>query len=144
VGPGVLQRPRPILRGYVGRQLRLLRDVEVYSEISYYPRKDLHKSVDWIVVFPNLVLLVEAKARRSTEQLRSGAAGAAEGLQQAFDKANRQLETTCDLIKARAPEFATSPQAGPLSASWSPWRTTSSPTRVSTCRCIHQLPSCQL
>lgn len=74
-----------LFEAYVGRLLRLVEGVVLYPEISYrMPRKQSGKSVDWIVVFPGLVLLVEAKARRSTEALRSGGAGAAAALQQTF------------------------------------------------------------
>jgi hypothetical protein len=65
------------------------------------------KSIDWIVVFPQLVLLVEVKARRANQALRSGTPeAAAAALQQAFNRANEQLGMTFDMIMARAPEFA--------------------------------------
>lgn len=67
-----------------------------------------------IVAFPNLVLLVEAKARRSTQALRSGVEGAAVALQMTFNKANEQLGRTSDLIRADAPEFAHIPADRPI------------------------------
>jgi hypothetical protein len=67
-----------LFEAYVGRHLHLLPDAEVHPEIPYRkPKKQWGKSVDWIVIFPNLVLLVEAKAKRSTQALRSGDEGAA-------------------------------------------------------------------
>jgi hypothetical protein len=104
-----------LFEAYVGRLLHLIPGVDTYPEIVYrMPKKQRGKSVDWIVVFPGLVLLVEAKARRSTEALRSGGAGAAAALQQTFDKGNAQLDTTFDLIKAGAHEFAHIPADRPI------------------------------
>lgn len=104
-----------LFEAYVGRLLHLVEGVDVYPEISYrLPKKQQGKSVDWIVVFPGLVLLVEAKARRSTEALRSGSAGAAAALQQTFDRGNAQLDTTFALITTGAPEFAHIPADRPI------------------------------
>lgn len=96
-----------LFEAYVGRHLHLLPDAQVHPEIPYRkPKKQWGKSVDWIVIFPNFVLLVEAKAKRSTQALRSGDEGAAAALQQTFNEANDQLDKTFDLITARAPELA--------------------------------------
>lgn len=104
-----------LFEAYVGRLLHLIADVDVYPEIVYrLPKKQSGKSVDWIVVFPHLVLLVEAKARRSTEALRLGGAGAGAALQQTFDKGNAQLDTTFELINNGAPEFAHIPTDRPI------------------------------
>ncbi len=103
-----------LFQAYVGRQLQLIEGVQVHPEIPYQEGKSQRASVDWIVVFPDLVLLVEVKSARPTQALRSGAAGAAQALQRAFDKANRQLETTRDLIKAQRPEFSHIPSDRPI------------------------------
>lgn len=104
-----------LFEAYVGRLLHLLEGVDVYPEIVYrMPKRQQGKSVDWIVVFSGLVLLVEAKARRSTEALRSGSAGAAAALKQTFDKGNAQLDTTFGLITTGAPEFAHIPTDRPI------------------------------
>ncbi|MFF3675860.1 hypothetical protein ACFYYS_18025 [Streptomyces sp. NPDC002120] len=55
---------------YVGRHLRLLPGAEVYPEIVYGENGE--KSIDWIVVLPGLVLLVEAKAFRPPPASGSG------------------------------------------------------------------------
>ena len=102
-----------LFEAYVGRQLALIPGVQVYPEITYRHEKDLRKSIDWIVVFPNLVLLVEVKAARPTEALRAGAEGSAAALQQAFNKGHKQLGTTFDLIQARVAEFAHIPTDRP-------------------------------
>lgn len=104
-----------VFEAYVGRQLHLITGAQVFPAVLYREGKDLKESIDWIVVFPHLVLLVEVKARRSNEALRSGdPEGAARALQQAFDKANKQLETSHELIKARAPEFDHIPADRPI------------------------------
>lgn len=58
---------------YVGPHLRLLPDIEIFPEIVY--GKNGEKSVDWIVVLPGLVLLVEVKSVRPTAKLRLGPDG---------------------------------------------------------------------
>lgn len=103
-----------LFQAYVGRQLQLIEGVQVHPEIPYQEGRSRRASVDWIVVFPDLVLLAEVKSARPTQALRSGAKGAAQALQRAFDKANRQLETTRDLIMAQRPEFSHIPSDRPV------------------------------
>ncbi|MFJ6354807.1 hypothetical protein ACIQKB_35790 [Streptomyces sp. NPDC092046] len=99
---------------YVGRHLRLLPGAEVHPEIVY--GKNGEKSIDWIVVLPGLVLLVEAKAFRPTADLRLGA-------QQTFNEElitklgkaiGKQIPTTADLIRRQDPAFAHLPNDRPL------------------------------
>jgi hypothetical protein len=45
--------------------------VDVHPEIAYTDRRDVIYSVDWIVVFDDLVLLVEAKATRTPAAARA-------------------------------------------------------------------------
>jgi hypothetical protein len=92
-----------LFEAYVGRQLALVPETVLHPEIQYGKGND--KSIDWFLVFPDLLLLVEAKLARPTQPLRSGAAGAAQALKAAFDKAHRQLDRTFDLVRAQHPEF---------------------------------------
>ncbi len=62
---------------YIGRQLGLLPDAEVIPEIICGPRAGRRKTVDWIVVFSDLVLLVEVKSAIPTEPVRLGTPDAA-------------------------------------------------------------------
>lgn len=103
-----------LFQAYVGRQLGLIAGAELHPEISYQEGRSQRASVDWIVVFPDLVLLVEVKSARPTQALRSGVEGAAKAFQQAFDKANRQLETTYTLIMERRAEFSRIPSDRPI------------------------------
>ncbi|ROR33848.1 hypothetical protein [Kitasatospora cineracea] len=58
---------------YVGRQLALIPDAEVHPEIVVKLSKNQSKkTIDFFVVFPDLVLLVEVKSTRPSEKLRLG------------------------------------------------------------------------
>lgn len=87
---------------YVGRQLGLLADAMVYPEIIY---RDERRSVDWIVVFDDLVLLVEVKSTRPTEPLRLGVLDRTSAALRQIKHAYKQLDTTAALITGRDPSF---------------------------------------
>ncbi|MFJ9195859.1 hypothetical protein [Streptomyces globisporus] len=58
---------------YVGRHLDLLPDATVRPEtLVKISKGESKKTVDFFVVFPNLVLLIEVKSTRSNEDLRAG------------------------------------------------------------------------
>ncbi|GGZ55153.1 hypothetical protein GCM10010387_56580 [Streptomyces inusitatus] len=58
---------------YVGRQLNLLPDAKIHPEILVkLSKKEEKKTIDFFVVFPDLVLLVEVKSTRPGEHLRLG------------------------------------------------------------------------
>ncbi|MFJ4790841.1 nuclease-related domain-containing protein [Streptomyces sp. NPDC088794] len=92
---------------YVGRQLDLLTDAAVYPEVEYQlAKKQKGKSVDWIVVFPDLVLLVEVKSTRPGEALRLGGKDFTTILDDQFRKAFRQVDNSAVRIRSGAhPEF---------------------------------------
>jgi hypothetical protein len=99
---------------YIGRQLRLLPAAAVHQEITYGPRRNQRKSVDWIVVFEDLVLLVEVKSTRPVQQLRLGSDASADKLRDMLGKAYRQVDATADQITARTPQFAHIPADRPV------------------------------
>ncbi|TLQ39237.1 nuclease-related domain-containing protein [Streptomyces marianii] len=101
---------------YVGRQLALLTDAEVHPEVEYkLPKKQSGKSVDWIVVFPDLVLLVEVKSTRPGEALRLGAENFTTILDSQFRKAFKQVDNSADRIRSGAhPEFDHIPRDRPM------------------------------
>jgi hypothetical protein len=88
---------------YVGRHLQLIPDTEVLASIRY--GRDNRESVDWIVVMPYVVLLVEVKSVRPTDPVRMGAAAASAELGRMLGKAFGQIATTDALIEERRPEF---------------------------------------
>ncbi|WP_043686631.1 hypothetical protein [Streptomyces xylophagus] len=99
---------------YVGRQLRLLPDALVHPEVVYTEGKGEKKSVDWIVVFDDLVLLVEVKSVRPTMPLRLGPKDFATELTTKLEKAFGQIDRTATLIAAGKEEFAHIPADRPV------------------------------
>ena len=99
---------------YIGRQLRLLPGAEVIPEITYGPRTDRRRTVDWIVVLPEVVLLVEAKSAIPAEPVRLGTLDAADAVLSKLGKAFRQIDATAELIADRNTAFAAVPADRPV------------------------------
>ncbi|MBT3150046.1 hypothetical protein HTV45_03915 [Streptomyces sp. CHD11] len=95
---------------YTGRQLRQLPDATVHAEIIY---RDERRSVDWIVVFDDLVLLVEVKPTRPT-QLRLGVLDRTNAALRQLKHARQQVEVTAALITSRHPNFTHIPVDRPV------------------------------
>lgn len=89
---------------YVGRQLRLVPNSEVHPEIVY--DKDNKRSVDWIVVCEDTVILVEVKSIRPTKDIRLGNPNAVNEFKRMLGRAFKQLNTTDELIARKHPRFA--------------------------------------
>jgi hypothetical protein len=89
---------------YVGLNLRLCPGLDVHPEITY--NKGQKRSVDWIVVTPSAVLLVEAKSVRPTEAVRVGGEEAGQELRRMLNKASEQIDRTSEQIEQRQPAFA--------------------------------------
>jgi hypothetical protein len=94
---------------YVGRVLRTLADAQVYPEIAYDPDGD-KRSVDWIVLWDNVVLLVEVKSTRSTQSIRMGTAQGWSDLRGRLGHAYTQIAKTSDLISGGHPKFSHIPK----------------------------------
>lgn len=94
---------------YVGRVLRTIPDAQVYPEVVY-DRDGAKRSVDWIVVWDNAVLLVEVKATRSTQSIRTGTAQGWIDLKARLGKAYTQVAKTSDLINYGHPKFSHIPK----------------------------------
>ena len=113
-----------LLEDYVGRQLHTLPDADVHSEIEYGPKKAKTRSIDWIVVFPDAVLLVEVKAARLAAPARSGADTAQESVCKTLAEAFGQIDRTRQAIADGVPGFASIPTDRPflgLVAALDPW-----------------------
>lgn len=90
---------------YVGRVLRTIPDAQVYSEVIYDPKRN-KRSVDWMVLWHNVVLLVEVKSTRATQEIRMGTEQGWTDLKGRLGHAYAQLTTTSDLIERRHPQFS--------------------------------------
>jgi hypothetical protein len=99
---------------YIGRQLRLLPDAQVIAEITYGPPKSRRRTVDWIVVLPEAVLLVEVKSAIPTEPVRLGTTDAADAVLGKLGKACKQIDGTAQLVADRDPALAAVPADLPV------------------------------
>jgi hypothetical protein len=99
---------------YIGRQLRLLPDAQIIPEITYGSKANRRKTVDWIVVFSDLVLLVEVKSTIPTEPVRLGTADAAAEVVKKLSRAFEQIDITAQLIKDGQPELSCVPAGQPI------------------------------
>lgn len=95
---------------YVGDQLSLLSAASVIPEIEY--GKNRAKTCDFILLFDELVLLVEVKASRPPERFRQSQMPA-DGLS-AFEKARTQLDRTAQLIRGGEPALSHIPRERPI------------------------------
>jgi len=102
-----------LLEQYVGRQLQLLTDVTVLPEITYRSGRSQRSSVDWIVIFDDLVLLVEVKSRRPTQELRLASERRVDELNRMLAHAYEQIDTTAKLIAERHSAFTQVPADRP-------------------------------
>jgi hypothetical protein len=96
---------------YVGRHLDLIPDSILVPEVTY--DRDRKRSVDWIVVTDDLVLLVEVKSARPTEPIRLGSTEAWDDLATKFVKAFGQIEKANRKIEEGNAAFAHIPRDRP-------------------------------
>jgi hypothetical protein len=113
-----------LLEDYIGRQLASMPGVEVHPEVTYTEKRDIIKSVDWIVVFDNLVLLVEAKATRTPAAMRAADVTAQDTYQATLGKAFKQINRTYRALQVGMAAFDHIPKDLPvlgLVATLDPW-----------------------
>jgi hypothetical protein len=113
-GDGFARDLGHLFEQYIGRQLRLLTGAQVLPEITYGPRAGRRKTVDWIVVLPEAVLLVEVKSAIPTEPVRLGTPDAAEAIVRKLGKAINQIDVTAQLIADRDPALSAVPADRPV------------------------------
>lgn len=107
---------------YVGRQLGLLRNIELHPEIKY--NQGQSKSIDWIAVFPECVVLVEAKSSRPPEGVRTGDRTSVKEQLTRLSEALDQIDHTARLVLDRTPDFQKIPDDRPLiglAVTMEPW-----------------------
>ncbi|MFF4265799.1 hypothetical protein [Streptomyces virginiae] len=97
---------------YIGRHLRLIPGADVHPEIVY-GKKNGERGVDWIVVLPGLVVLVEVKSARPTAGLRLGPQQFAGKLTEKLEKAFGQINKSAGLINERHEAFTHIPNDRP-------------------------------
>ncbi|RQX05715.1 hypothetical protein [Micromonospora inaquosa] len=113
-----------LLEDYVGRQFQTLPDATVHSEVVYMQKRQELKSIDWFVVFDDLVVLIEAKATRSPLAARAADVSARKAYTQTLGDAFKQLGRTLGILNKNAPEFAHIPKDRPvigIVATLDPW-----------------------
>jgi len=95
---------------YVGKQLHQIDGAAVSSEIVF----NGDKSVDYIVILPSVVILIEAKATPLKLSSRIGGDSLTSDIDRAPGKGIRQLLATAKLVRSRHPQFAHVPIDRPM------------------------------
>ncbi|MBV9194207.1 MAG: hypothetical protein JO168_08685 [Solirubrobacterales bacterium] len=101
---------RLLCENYVGRQLRLIPNATVLPEIRY---DDDQLSVDWFVIFDELVVLVEVKSTRMSQLARMGGNKLNEDVKRSLGKAYKQVARTDQLLTDGHAAFADVPADRP-------------------------------
>ncbi|MFJ3113739.1 hypothetical protein ACIPI2_07025 [Micrococcus luteus] len=102
-----------LFENYIGRQLKLIEGAEVHPEISF-GKGGGSKSVDWFVILPNLVLLVEVKSRRLGPAARAGDTALMESLTETLGGARKQLTRTVYHLAEKHSAFKHIPTDRPM------------------------------
>lgn len=95
-----------VCQDYVGRQLRLIPNATVRPEIRY---DEDQLSVDWFVIFDELVVLVEVKSTRMSQLARIGGNKLKQDIERSLGKAYKQVVRTHQLLADRHPAFTEIP-----------------------------------
>jgi hypothetical protein len=101
-----------MFENYVGAQLELLEHATVIPEIIY--GKSNEKTVDFFVVAPEVVVLIEAKAARPIRATRLGEPDGDEDTAKKVGYAFTQIERTAELIRNGHPALAAIPNDRPV------------------------------
>lgn len=140
-----------VFEEYVGMHLRLLSRAEVHQSVMA-ARSD--EVIDYVVVLPDVVLLIEVKATRLTEHARAGLDQLDIDRERTIGKAYSQINRAARLIDERHPAFSFVPQDRPLrglvvtlepywnaTSGFSPPRASAVPTTVASIREVEYLGS---
>ncbi|MCE0510394.1 NERD domain-containing protein [Microbacterium sp. KKR3/1] len=100
---------------YVGRQLRQIRGAEVLPEQEIGPKKARGKSIDWFVVMPEAVLLIECKGMAPDRALQEGL-GSVEQAHRRLDKPIVQINKTAKALASGDVGLSAVPRDRPLVA----------------------------
>jgi len=91
-----------LFQSYVGRQLSRIPSAELLPELVDDGGR---RSVDWFVVWEDLVLLVEAKASRLTQEARAGGDRLESDVRRTIGDALEQIDRSAAAIKAQEPPY---------------------------------------
>ncbi|WP_156155511.1 hypothetical protein [Frigoribacterium sp. MEB024] len=81
-----------VFQHYAGRQLELVKgDRSVVPEVAYGPRREQLDSCDWFLDLPDLLVLVECKARQPIESLRTGSSDWLNSVEGSIGKGIKQI-----------------------------------------------------
>lgn len=92
-----------LFENYIGNTLRIQENGTVEPAFTY--DHDNKETIDFIVTFPEVVVLVEVKSVRPTEEVRTGGKGAADELRRMLGKGISQLELSDKLIRQQHEQF---------------------------------------
>lgn len=107
--PGALGN---VFEGYIGAHLRLLVHAEIRPEIEF--GTPVRKTVDYFVITPEVVVLVEVKAARPVRATRLGDPEGDADTAKKLGYAYRQIDRTAELIRDGHPAVAAIPSDRPL------------------------------
>jgi hypothetical protein len=93
-----------VYQHYVGRQLDQISAATAIPETKYGPRKDRRDSCDWFLDLPDLIVLIECKARQPIESLRTGSDTWLSSVEGSIGKAISQLNQSNKNLKSIAAE----------------------------------------
>jgi hypothetical protein len=102
-----------LAESYIGRTLAQIEGAQLIGEVTYREKGAEKKSIDWFLILPNLVVLIESKATRPDLRLRLGNPHLGRALHEQLTKSVKQLNTTNDLIAAAHNAFAHIPTHRP-------------------------------
>jgi hypothetical protein len=100
-----------VFEEYVGMHLRLLAGADVRHAVMAGPSDEV---IDYVVVLPEVVLLVEVKATRLTEAARAGLAQLDTDRDRTLGKAYAQITRAARYIEQEHPAFAFVPKGRQL------------------------------
>lgn len=105
-----------LFQEYIGRHLALVHEAQLHREFVYYPTSKpvSNDSVDWIMVTPAAVVLIECKSQFPDRHVREGTPSFVNAHTTQIGKGIKQINTTAALIRSAQPEFAHIPTDRPV------------------------------
>jgi hypothetical protein len=115
--PGFTDDLGNVFEHYVGRQLGSLETAgiaQLLPKVVFSRGRGVEESVDWFVIFPEVVLLVEAKATRLAAEARIGLDRLGIDVKRTLGVAYEQINSTAQLVRSGKPEFIHIPTDRPM------------------------------